>query len=56
MRPIVHLAHWLGASEEGATMVEYGLTILFIAIACFAAVQAFGGSLNNLFTQIDTNF
>jgi pilus assembly protein Flp/PilA len=28
--------------REGATMVEYGLVLAFIALICFAAVQSVG--------------
>ena len=34
---------WLG--EEGATVVEYVLMIMFVAMLCFAAVSALGQSL-----------
>ena len=40
---------WLG--EEGATVVEYVLMIVFVATACFAAVAAFGVSLAGLFQR-----
>jgi Flp pilus assembly pilin Flp len=36
-------ALWLG--EEGATVVEYVLMILAVAVACFVAVSALGVSL-----------
>ena len=38
--------------EEGATMVEYGLMVALIAVACVATVTTLGGSLNTLFTSI----
>ena len=38
--------------ERGATMVEYGLMIALIAIVAFAAVTAFGISVNGLFTRL----
>jgi pilus assembly protein Flp/PilA len=38
--------------EEGVTMVEYGLMVALIAVACIATVTALGDSLNALFQQI----
>jgi pilus assembly protein Flp/PilA len=38
--------------EEGATMVEYGLMVALIALACMATVTTMGTNLNTLFGQI----
>ena len=38
-------------SEEGATMVEYGLMVALIAVVCIAAVTLLG---TNLSAQFDT--
>ena len=38
---------WRG--EEGATVVEYVLLIMLVALACFAAVAALGVSLSGPF-------
>ncbi len=38
--------------EEGATMVEYGLLVAFIALVALVGVQALGGGLNGLFGNI----
>ena len=38
--------------EEGASMVEYGLLIAFIAIVAMVGVKAVGTSLNTLFTNV----
>ena len=38
--------------EEGATMVEYGLMVALIAIACILAVTAVGTGLDALFQQV----
>ena len=35
--------------ERGATAVEYGLMVAFIAIAIIVAVTAFAVAVNNLF-------
>ena len=43
---------WLGSrfqavrSERGASLVEYGLLVVFIAIVCIAAVAFLGNSLS----------
>ena len=39
------------ASEDGATMVEYGLMLAFIAAVCILAVATLGGNLNTLFSN-----
>jgi pilus assembly protein Flp/PilA len=40
--------------EEGATMVEYGLMVALIAVACIATVTALGVDLSALFGRVDT--
>ncbi|MBE0598352.1 MAG: Flp family type IVb pilin [Desulfuromonadales bacterium] len=39
----------LVADEEGATMVEYGIMIGFIATICVLAVSGFGRAVLSLF-------
>lgn len=38
--------------EEGATMVEYGLLVAFIALVALVGVKALGTGLNGLFNGI----
>jgi pilus assembly protein Flp/PilA len=38
--------------EEGATMVEYGLMVALIAVACIAAVTLVGTNASALFNYI----
>lgn len=38
--------------EEGATMVEYGLLLAFIAIIVFGAVQVLGQNLSSVFNSV----
>ena len=38
--------------EEGATMVEYGLLVAFIALVALVGVQALGGGLNSMFGSV----
>ncbi len=40
------------AQEEGATMVEYGLIVALIALACIAAVAVVGTNLSSLFNKV----
>ena len=40
-------------SERGATLVEYGLIVAFIALAAFVAVTFFGIQVNGLFDKVD---
>jgi pilus assembly protein Flp/PilA len=41
--------------EEGATMVEYGLLVAFIAIVAMVGVKALGTGLNTLFTNVSNS-
>jgi pilus assembly protein Flp/PilA len=41
-------------SEEGASLVEYGLLVALIAVVCIAGITALGGSINGLFNGLST--
>ena len=50
------LKTWLSArfnvdSERGASMVEYGLLLAFIAVICVLAVKALGENVSARFTS-----
>jgi pilus assembly protein Flp/PilA len=52
---IAYLQSWVAShekDEEGATMVEYGLLVAFIALVALVGVKALGVNLNNLFSGI----
>ncbi len=38
--------------EEGATMVEYGLLVAFIALVAVVGVKVLGSSLSAMFTAV----
>ena len=40
------------SEDRGATMVEYGLLVAFIALVALVGVTALGGALNTLFQGI----
>lgn len=42
-------------NERGATMVEYGLLIAFIALVVGVAAIALGGGISNLFDDANTS-
>jgi pilus assembly protein Flp/PilA len=44
----------LSSSEKGATMVEYGIMVAFIAIVVMAAVILLGPKVADLFTEVST--
>jgi Flp pilus assembly pilin Flp len=44
------------AREEGQTMAEYGLLIVFIAIAAIVGITALGTNLGGFFTDLAGNF
>jgi pilus assembly protein Flp/PilA len=41
----------LVTDEQGATLVEYGLLLLLVALAAIASLGLFGGAINNLYTN-----
>jgi pilus assembly protein Flp/PilA len=52
MSPFTARVQSFVAREEGATMVEYGLMVALIAIACIGAVALVGGNLKGLFNSV----
>ncbi|CAN5787811.1 hypothetical protein BH18ACT6_BH18ACT6_13390 [soil metagenome] len=44
----------LEQDERGASMVEYALLVVLIALAAFLAVQYFGDSLSTTYSNIAT--
>lgn len=49
MRNMVSQITGLFHDEDGATLVEYGIILVAIAVACIAAVQSIGGSTSHMF-------
>ena len=43
-----------GSADSGASAVEYGLLVAGIAVAIIVIVFALGGTLNTLFTDVNT--
>ncbi|MGJ9405717.1 Flp family type IVb pilin [Nesterenkonia aurantiaca] len=43
-----------GRKDKGATAVEYGLLVGLIAVVIIGAVIALGGTLDGLFTDVDS--
>jgi pilus assembly protein Flp/PilA len=48
------LMNWLKNEESGQGMVEYGLIIVFVALAVILALTFLGDSLSNMFNDIGT--
>lgn len=44
----------LSSDEKGATMVEYGIMVAFIAVLVMAAVLILGPQIAGLFTSVST--
>jgi Flp pilus assembly pilin Flp len=40
------------AGERGASMVEYGLLLVLIAVVALVSVKAFGGGVSSQFSSI----
>ena len=45
----------LGTDERGASMVEYGLLLIFVAVLCLVAVKTFGEATSTRFSSISTS-
>jgi len=43
------------ADENGATLVEYGIIVALIAVACFGVVTILGGKIAAQFTSISND-
>lgn len=52
MRSITSVLRRFAREEEGASMVEYGLLVALIAVACIATIGLLGGQLNSLFAAV----
>ena len=52
MSSIKSLASRFVKEEEGASLVEYGLLVALIAVACIVAITALGGSISSLFGRV----
>ena len=44
-----------GATERGASLVEYALLLALIAVVCIVAVTALGKKASGNFSRIDSN-
>ena len=42
----------LRAARRGATAIEYGLIVSLIALGAMGGIQAFGGSLSNMWGYV----
>jgi pilus assembly protein Flp/PilA len=52
MTKLYVLARNLLRRKEGATMVEYGLMVSLVAVACIAAVTAMSTGIQGIFGKI----
>jgi pilus assembly protein Flp/PilA len=52
MSRMLAAARKLFARQEGATMVEYGLMLFFIAVVCLAVVALLGTKVSSVFNDI----
>lgn len=51
---VLHAAKGRLQEEKGATMVEYGIMVAFIAVVVMAAVIILGPKVADLFTSVST--
>jgi len=55
-RLVRRLVRRLWTEEGGATMVEYAVMVMLIAIACFGAVATIGAHLRTLYSNATNMF
>jgi pilus assembly protein Flp/PilA len=51
MTQIASIARRFAREDDGATMIEYGLMVALIAVACLLAVTTLGTNASGIFTQ-----
>jgi Flp pilus assembly pilin Flp len=54
MRAYVAVVSRLGDTRRGATAVEYGLLLAFVAGICISAITLFGGATAGLYGKLFT--
>jgi len=54
MRAYVAAASRLGDTRRGATAVEYGLLLAFVAAVCISAITLLGGGTLGLYEKLFT--
>jgi len=54
MRAYVVVICRLGDVRRGATAVEYGLLLAFVAAVCISAITLFGGATAGLYEKVFT--
>ena len=54
MRAYVAVVSRLGDTRRGATAVEYGLLLAFVAGICISAITLFGGATAGLYAKLFT--
>lgn len=54
VKAYVYLQNRIARTEEGATMVEYGLMVALIAVVVAIAATTLGTGIAQLFTDVNT--
>ncbi|HJU72632.1 MAG TPA: Flp family type IVb pilin [Gemmatimonadaceae bacterium] len=55
MKKVAAMFRGFMKDEEGATLLEYGMLVLLIAVLCVAAIKAIGTKVSAGFTTINSN-
>ena len=55
-RHILAWWHTVAADERGASLVEYAFLVVLIALVAFAAVEFFGDTVNNEFSDFTSGY
>lgn len=52
LKAYLYVKNFFTREEEGATMVEYGLMVALIAVACITAVALLGTDIAAMFNSV----
>lgn len=55
MQTLKNLSRRLATDEDGATLLEYGMLVLLIAVLSIVAVTAIGTKISAGFSTVDSN-
>ena len=55
MRKIKQFTRAFVQDESAATLLEYGMLVLLIAVLCIAAIKSIGTKISAGFTTVDSN-
>jgi pilus assembly protein Flp/PilA len=52
-RRVLEVARRLMENEDGASLIEYGMLVMLVALLCIVAVQTIGSKVSNGFNSVN---